>query len=117
VVPILHARYDELDKRLIEASLDLGASQSQTFFSVVLPLLYPALYSSALLVFIISFDDFVLSFFCAGALSQTLPMYIFSLLRAGSSPVVSALSTILLATSSIFVMAFLYIQFKKEEAQ
>lgn len=115
VVPIINARYVELDKRLIEAARDLGASHTQTFFSIVLPLLLPALYASGLLVFIISFDDFVLSFFCSGATSQTLPIYIFSLLRSGASPVVSALSTLLLVTSSLLVMAFLYTQFRESD--
>ena len=113
VVPIVFDRYTELDKKYLEASLDLGATHWQTFRLVVLPLLSPALFASALLVFIISFDDFVLSFFCAGGATQTLPMYIFALIRAGSSPIVSALSTILLIASSLIVLIFLSLQIKR----
>lgn len=113
VVPMIYDHYVELDKKYLEASLDLGASEWQTFRYVVLPLLFPSLLASALLVFIISFDDFVLSFFCAGGSTQTLPMYIFALIRAGSSPVVSALSTLLLLASSIVVLIFLSLQIKK----
>lgn len=103
-VPILLMRYKELDQRLIEASLDLGASYSQTFKKVILPLLKPALLVSGLLVFVISFDDFVLSYFCAGITAQTLPIHILSMLRTGVSPVVNALSTGLIAISSLFVI-------------
>ncbi len=110
VVPLVYDRYVELDKKYVEASLDLGATPWQTFRLVVLPLLSPALFAAALLVFIISFDDFVLSFFCSGGTTQTLPMYIFALIRADSSPIVSALSTLLLIASSFIVLLFLSLQ-------
>lgn len=104
VVPIVYDRYQELDKRYVEASMDLGATAWQTFYRVILPLLAPSLLVSALLVFIISFDDFVLSFFCASGSTQTLPMYIFALIRSGSSPIVGALSTVLLLVSGLVVL-------------
>ena len=106
VVPILSSRFRELDYSLIEASLDLGASLNQTFFRIVLPLLVPALVAAGLLVFVISFDDFLLAFFCAGTSAQTLPLYIFALIRSGISPEINALSTVLLLMSSIGVLAF-----------
>ncbi len=113
VVPIIYDRYIELDKRYMEASLDLGATHWQTFTRVVLPLLAPSLLVAALLVFIISFDDFVLSFFCASGSTQTLPMYIFAMIRSGSSPIVSALSTLLLVVSGIVVLILLALSSKK----
>jgi spermidine/putrescine transport system permease protein len=106
VIPIIFARFKEIDYRLTEASLDLGASYSQTFFKVTLPLLRPSLFAAGLLVFIISFDDFVLSYFCAGSSAQTLSLYILSMLRSGLSPVVNALSTVLLLFSSILVILY-----------
>lgn len=106
VIPIIYARFKELDYRLTEASLDLGASPLQTFFKVILPLLRPALITTALLVFIISFDDFILSYFCAGSTAQTLSLYILSMIRTGVSPVVNALSTILLFFSSFLILIF-----------
>ncbi len=115
VVPIISDRYKEIDKKYLEASLDLGATQWQSFRRVILPLLYPALTGAGLLVFIISFDDFVLSFFCAGGSTQTLPMYIFEMIRIGASPVVSALSTVLLIVSSLFVFLFISLRIKKTE--
>ncbi len=106
VIPIAYARYLEIDPWLIEASHDLGATPIQTFFKITLPMLRPTLVAVALLVFIVSFDDFILSYFCAGSSSQTLSLYILSMLRSGISPVVNALSTLLLFLSSLFVLTF-----------
>jgi len=106
VVPIVYAKFLELDPKLTEASLVLGASPIQTFFKVTLPLLSPSLISTGLLVFIISFDDFILAYFCAGSSSQTLSLYIMSMLRSGVSPVVNALSAVLLAISTLFAVLF-----------
>lgn len=106
VVPMLYARMEEMDETLIEAAMDLGATQSYTLYSVVLPFLAPTLIGAGLLVFIISFDDFVFSFFCAGPSAQTLPMYIFSVIRSGATPMINALSTILLCVSCLLVLLF-----------
>ena len=89
-----------------EASLDLGATKSQTFFKITIPLLKPALLIASLLVFIVSFDDFIVSFFCAGGEAQTLSLYIYSMIRQGISPVINALSTLLLALSALLVFIF-----------
>lgn len=106
VIPIVYARFLELDSRMTEASLVLGATPMQTFFKVTLPLLRPSLIATGLLVFIISFDDFILSYFCAGSSSQTLSLYILSMLRSGVSPIVNALSAVLLVLSSFLVLVF-----------
>ncbi len=113
VVPMVYARFLELDYRLTEASLMLGATPIQTFFKVTLPLLLPTLITTALLVFIISFDDFILSYFCAGSSSQTLSLYILSMIRSGVSPVVNALSTLLLFLSSALVWIFFSLKTRK----
>lgn len=106
VIPIIYARYRELDYNITEASHDLGATPLQTFFKITLPMLRPSLITTCLLVFILSFDDFILSYFCAGSTSQTLSLYILSMIRSGVSPVVNALSSILLFLSSILVLIF-----------
>lgn len=106
VVPLVYARYLELDYRLTEAALDLGATPFQTFWTITLPLLRPALFSAGILVFIISFDDFVLAYFCSGSSFQTLPLYILAMLRTGVSPVVNALSSVLLLFCSILIVIY-----------
>lgn len=103
VVPLLYARYAELDPALMQASHDLGATRAQTFFYVTVPLLKPAIIASAFLVLIISLDDFLLAFFCSGSGVQTLSLYIFSTVRTGISPMINALSTILLFLSGAVV--------------
>lgn len=114
VIPMVYSRFIELDYRLTEASLDLGATTTETFFRIIVPLLSPALLASGLLVFIISLDDFLISFFCSGATTLTLPMYIFSVLRAGATPMVNALSTILLCISSLCVLIFSSLRARSE---
>ena len=106
VIPILYTRYLQLDNHLTEASEVLGASPFQTFIKITLPLLRPTLLAAGLLIFILSFDDFILSYFCAGTSVQTLSLYLLSMLRSGISPIVNALSTILLLLSAILVMLF-----------
>lgn len=113
VLPIIYIRFSELNTELLEASLDLGATKVQTFFKIVFPWLAPALFAASLLVFIISFDDFVISFFCSSASSQTLPIYIFAMIRSGETPIVSALSATLLIASSFLVLLFSLLQVKK----
>jgi spermidine/putrescine transport system permease protein len=115
VIPLVHTRFSELNYALTEASLDLGATRTQTFFAIILPLLSPVIIAASLLVFIISLDDFLLAFFCAGATTQTLPMYIFSMIRSGATPTVNALSTLLLLVSSLLVMIFSSLNIKKAD--
>ncbi len=105
-IPILYTRYKELDPKLVEASLILGASPMQSFFKITLPLLKPTLISTGLLIFIISFDDFIVAYFSSGTSFQTLSIYLFATIRAGISPVVNALSSVLLVLTSILVTFF-----------
>jgi len=103
-VPIIYSRFVEIDNQIIEASMNLGATQWQTFKKIILPFLKPSMLSAAISVIILSLDDFVISFFCAGADSQTLSLYIFSIIRTGASPVINALSTLILLFSTLFVL-------------
>lgn len=113
--PIIFNSFNDINKYLIEASLDLGANMTQTFFRVIMPLLYPAFFASGLLVFILSLDDFLISFFCTGPTSQTLSLYIFAMIRGGLSPVVNALSTLILIFSSICVLTYSFFALKMEK--
>lgn len=105
-IPILYTRYADLDPRLKEASLDLGASPLTTFFKITLPMMRPSIIATGLLVFVISFDDFILSYFCAGSSVQTLSLYLLGMIKQGISPVVNALSTLLLVLSSLLALLF-----------
>jgi spermidine/putrescine transport system permease protein len=61
----------------------------------------------------LSFDDFLISFFCSGGSTQTLPIYIFVTIRSGATPMINALSTILLVVSSLLVLIFSSLKIKK----
>ncbi len=104
VIPIVGARFKELDPLMTEASTDLGAMPFQTFKKIVLPLLAPSLIVASFLVFTLSLDDFFIAFFCSGVKVQTLSIYVYSLVRQGIDPRVNAISTCLLAVSSLFVL-------------
>lgn len=105
-IPILQSSFAAIDDRLVEASFDLGATTHQTFFKVILPILMPSLAAAGLLIFILSLDDFLIAFFCAGTSAQTLSLYIFAMIRTGVSPEVNALATLMLVSSSALVALF-----------
>jgi spermidine/putrescine transport system permease protein len=104
VIPIVRARFVELDPVLTEASLDLGATYFQTFRRVIIPLLMPSLLASGLLVFTLSMDDFLISLFCSGPTVQTLSVYVYSMIRTGVDPMINAISTCFLVISSLLVL-------------
>ena len=86
------ARLDEFDFSIIEAARDLGANERQTFFRVTVPVSMPGIVSGFLTAVTISLEDFVITYFVAGPGSSTLPLYIYSAIRFGVSPVINALS-------------------------
>lgn len=112
VAMIVRTRLDVLDPSIIEASKDLGASSFQTFWRVLLPLLAPAIIAGWLLAFTLSIDDFVITFFVVGPGATTLPVYIYSMMKFGSPPVIHALSTLMLVTTAIITS--LYYRFTEE---
>ncbi|MCW5260701.1 ABC transporter permease [Verminephrobacter eiseniae] len=99
----IRARLANMDPRLVEAAADLYASPGQAFRRITLPLLMPGIISGAMLAFIVSLDDFVITFFVAGPGATTLPVYIFGMVRMGITPEVNALAALLLIASMVFV--------------
>ncbi|OPZ84594.1 MAG: Inner membrane ABC transporter permease protein YdcV [bacterium ADurb.Bin425] len=76
--------------------MDLGLTPLQAFFKVTLPLIAPGIISGALLAFVLSLDDFVITQFTAGVGATTLPLRIYSMVKFGVSPEINALSTLML---------------------
>jgi spermidine/putrescine transport system permease protein len=103
VVVVVKARLAAFDNRLVEAAADLGATPVQAFLRIVLPLATPGILAGAMLAFVISLDDVVITSFTAGPGSTTLPLYIFSQLRFGVSPSINALSTLVLVTALLLL--------------
>jgi spermidine/putrescine transport system permease protein len=96
---IVRARLADFDRTLEEAAQDLGADEWRTFTRVTLPLLMPGIIGGALMAFTLSLDDYLITAFTKGVGSQTMPLYIYSLVRKGVTPEINALSTALLAGS------------------
>jgi spermidine/putrescine transport system permease protein len=105
VLFIVLSRLGEFDYSIVEAAYDLGANEFQTLKNVILPMLTPAIVSGFLMALTLSFDDFVTTFFVAGPGSSTLPLRIYSMIRLGVSPVVNALSVLLIVLSIAFTLS------------
>lgn len=101
---IVLTRLEDMGRELEEAAQDLGATPMQTFFKVTLPVIFPSIIASKLLVFTLSLDDFIISFFVAGPNSTTLPIYIYGLIKRGITPEVNALATLLIVTTIVLVV-------------
>ncbi|MCC6277140.1 MAG: ABC transporter permease [Oligoflexia bacterium] len=103
VATLVRARLKAMDPLLEEAAADLGAHERAVFIKITLPQLWPAVISGALMVFTLSFDDFIVSFFTAGVGATTLPLKIYSMLKFGVTPEVNALSALILVVSLLLV--------------
>jgi ABC-type spermidine/putrescine transport system permease subunit II len=104
VVLVVLARLRTFDPALEEAALDLGATEFGAFRRVTMPYLAPAIAAAAMLAFTVSIDDYVITSLVAGVDSQTLPMAIYSLARKGVSPVLNAISTLVVAGLGTIVL-------------
>ena len=96
---VLSARTTERDK---VTALDLGANPWQALTRVILPQIYPAILSGALIAFSMSFDDFVISFFTAGVGVNNISMYVYSMKRY--NPSVNALSTLIVVVVTLILV-------------
>lgn len=110
---VVQARLAGMDRSLEEASADLGANEWVTLRRVVLPQLAPGIVGGALLAFIISMDDLVITYFISGVGSTTLPLFIFSMLRRGVKPEINAIATLLVLFSLIVASVGLYLRRQK----
>jgi spermidine/putrescine transport system permease protein len=103
VTVVVRARLTALSRDVEDASMDLGATRWQTFRLVTLPALWPAVLAAGLLVFALSFDDFVLSFFTTGESPQPLPVRIWTQIRFGVKPTINAIGTFMLVISTLSI--------------
>lgn len=113
VAIVVRAKLGQLDPALEEAAADLYASRWMAFRKVTLPLIAPAVAGGALLALTLSLDDVVVTSFVAGPGSTTLPVYVFGLVRRGVTPLINAVSVLMLAASMILVLVSLVFQREK----
>ncbi len=100
---LVSARLEESDPTILEAARDLGATELQTLVRVILPMALPGIASAFLTAVTLSLEDFVITFFVSGPGATTLPLYIYSMIRFGVSPVVNALSAVMVAATVLMV--------------
>ncbi len=106
VAIVVRARLAGMDEDLIEAARDCGATPWNAFRYVTLPLIMPGVIAGALMAFTLSIDDFVITFFTAGAGTVTLPLQIYSMIKIAVTPEVNAVSTLLmLLTLALIIIA------------
>lgn len=110
----VRGRIAELDPSVEEAAWDLGANEWQTMRRVILPLIAPSIVSAALPAFTLSLDDFVITFFTTGVGATTLPLLVYGMIRFSVSPVINALSTLMLLASLLMVISSLLLRKNRE---
>lgn len=110
---VVSARLRALENQFDDAARDLGATETQIFTRILFPLLRPALLNSFLLCFLLSFDDFLITFFNSGAGSDTLPVTLYASMKSGLSPKLHALSVMILLISASLCFSLLALRKRK----
>jgi spermidine/putrescine transport system permease protein len=108
VVTNVYARLQRFDRRIEEASSDLGARPWQTFVKVTLPNIRNALIGSSLISFTLSFDEIPVTFFLTGR-DNTLPMYIWSTIRRGMTPEINAIGSVIVGVSILLLLVSVFL--------
>ena len=114
VAIVVRSRLIGLDREIEEAAADLGAGPVSTFRTITLPLLAPGVLAGALLAFVLSLDDFVISNFNSGT-TITFPLYIFGASQRGIPVEVNVLATILFAVTVIAIALVIWQQRRAQE--
>jgi spermidine/putrescine transport system permease protein len=114
VAVIVRARMASINPDFAEAARDLYANEWQEFWRVTFPQLLPGIIAGALFAFVLSFDDYVITFFVSGPGSTTLPVRIYGMVRRGITPETNAVSSLMLLASLLLVPLTLWFQRKGE---
>ena len=107
---IVRARLAGMNRTLEEAAMDLYATRWRTFRYVTMPQIAPGIAGGALLALTLSLDDVVITQFSTGPGADTLPLFVFGLIRKGVTPLINATSVIMLGASIILVVLSLLAQ-------
>lgn len=109
----IRARLEGMDPSLEAAAADLYATPLRAFRRVTLPLLAPGIAAGAMLAFVISLDDVIITEFVKSAGQDTLPTYMLGQLRRAVTPEVNAIATALLALTVMLLTAFFLLTRRK----
>ncbi len=114
VLLVVSARLKKFDDSLSDAALNLGATKLETIRYIILPFLKPALIGAGAVAFLMSFENFNTTLFLVGS-DTTLPINLYLQVRDGSTPIINAISFLLIVTTSI--LAVLNLLLTKKEAK
>jgi spermidine/putrescine transport system permease protein len=106
---VIAAQQYGFDRTLEEAAMDLGADRLRTFRTVTLPLMVPGLVAAGIFAFTLSLDEFIITFLLTST-TQTLPLYVWGMLRTIVSPTVNAVATLIVVASFTLVGGLLLFQ-------
>jgi spermidine/putrescine transport system permease protein len=98
VFVVVYPSFYGFDRSIEEAALDLGAGKVRVFLTIVLPIVKPGVVASAVFAFMLSFDEFIRTFFLIGV-DNTLPIYLWSMMLTRVSPETNAIATLLIVLS------------------
>jgi spermidine/putrescine transport system permease protein len=119
VLVVVRARLLAIGGDYEEAAQDLGASPLQAIRTILVPLLMPSIFASAMLVFATSLDDFVVSQFLFGDASNvTVPIKLYNAVRSAPTPALNALATLLLVASFLaLILAYVGLRARRRGAR
>ena len=113
VVVTVKARLVGFDRHLEEAAMDLGATEWTTFRKVTLPLIMPGILAAGLLAFALSIDDFVITYFNAGA-TTTFPLFVWGAARVATPPQINVIGTAIFVVAVTLMLVNIVYQRRRE---
>ncbi len=111
---VVSARLKKFDRTLEEAALNPGANRSEVIWLITLKFLRPAIIGSAAVTFLMSFENFNTTLFLVGS-EATLPINLYLQVRDGSTPVINAISFLLIVGTSSAAILNLWFSKKQEQ--
>ena len=109
VTMIIRVRLHAFNPALEEVALDMGATPKDVIMDLIIPHLKPAILAASLLAFILSLDDFVVTFFVSGPDTPTFPVAVYSMVRQSVTPEVNAASTMLILVTIVSLLIWLWL--------
>ncbi|MFO7739855.1 MAG: ABC transporter permease [Desulfatiglandaceae bacterium] len=107
VTLVVSARLKKFDRTLEEAAYNLGANRLEVIRYITLKFLRPAIIGAAAIAFLMSFENFNTTLFLVGS-EATLPINLYLQVRDGSTPVINAISFLLIVGTSLLALCNLY---------
>jgi len=113
---LIRLSYERLNPELECAARNLGAGNFRTIFMIIVPQLWPALAAAAMLSFLVSWDEFVMSWF-VGGFTKTLPMVLYDMIGSSYNPSVNAVGTVVTLVSGVVLFTVLVLSQRSQTAK